>query len=609
METIALYLAKSVVWITGFAAIYYVFLRNERFFVTNRIFLISGIISSLLLPLLTLTYHVDLPAPAAIRADSPEAVSLIPAEHGLIPDIGTVLITLYIIGAAVVAFLFVYKSRAVIRSAKRAEVISHSPVKILRTDEYPVSFSFFSWVFVNPSVSDAETREIVNHEMVHISQKHWADLVLGEVLCTLQWFNPLSWTYIHFMRQNHEFLADEGALQRSHDPAIYRAALLNQVMGVPLFSLSNSFNYSLTKKRFTMMKNIVTSPYRKLRVLLILPVMAAILVAFARPEYRYIQGGEEKKDSSDRLFQDKTVRGIVVQQNGTPLERATIVAQGTTIGTMTDSKGAFTLSRIPEGTNLIVSYIGFSSKVVKPEYSKEIRIVLLRDTLNLPAVQTPPPPPPPPPPFSLKDIPKTTLVIIDGTETSVDLAKLDPDKFAAVILWQGESAITKFGDKGKNGVLELRTKKAAGVSDDDITYYAKPKINKTIIDTVKNSNTDYIKVTEVKEEKPGDKNTFVIVEEMPSFPGGQEALYSWISSNIKYPAIAYKNGIKGQVIVIFVVKTDGSIGNVSIFKGVDPALDNEAIRVVNSMPRWKPGVQSGRKVDVYMKVPIDFKLN
>jgi len=253
METIALYLLKSVAWTAGFSAVYYLFLRNERFFLINRIYLISGIIASVFLPLLSISYSVEIPAPLDVQAGSPEVFSVLQTQESWFPGINSVLITLYITGAFVVTFLFALKSRAVIKSIKKAEVISASPVKILRTDEITSSFSFFSWIVVNPSVSDIEASEIVNHEMVHIRQRHWADLVLGELLCILQWFNPLSWIYIHFIRQNHEFLADEGALQRSNDPAVYRAALLNQVIGLPVFSLSNSFNYSLTKKRFKMM--------------------------------------------------------------------------------------------------------------------------------------------------------------------------------------------------------------------------------------------------------------------------------------------------------------------------------------------------------------------
>ena len=182
----------------------------------------------------------------------------------------------------------------VLRSIKKSEIISFDPVKLIKTPDYTSSFSFFSYVFVNPSITDVETKEIVNHELVHIRQKHWVDLVLVELLCILQWFNPLVWIYVRFIRQNHEYLADEEALQRTSDPAIYRATLLNQLVGAPVVSLANSFNYSLNKKRFNMMKNIISSPYRKMKILLILPVFAIVFYAFAKPDYRYKYADESK---------------------------------------------------------------------------------------------------------------------------------------------------------------------------------------------------------------------------------------------------------------------------------------------------------------------------
>lgn len=101
---------------------------------------------------------------------------------------------------------------------------------------------------------------------------------------------------------------------------------------------------------------------------------------------------------------------------------------------------------------------------------------------------------------------------------------------------------------------------------------------------------------------------FDVVEEMPSFPGGQGALMSYLASNIKYPVVAQENGVKGRVIVSFVVERDGSISDVRVARSVDPSLDREAQRVVKSMPRWKPGKQNGSAVRVKYTVPVVFRL-
>ena len=101
---------------------------------------------------------------------------------------------------------------------------------------------------------------------------------------------------------------------------------------------------------------------------------------------------------------------------------------------------------------------------------------------------------------------------------------------------------------------------------------------------------------------------FDVVEEMPSFPGGQGALMSYLASNIKYPVVAQENGVQGRVIVSFVVERDGSISDVKVARSVDPSLDREAQRVVKSMPRWSPGKQNGSTVRVKYTVPVVFRL-
>ena len=109
--------------------------------------------------------------------------------------------------------------------------------------------------------------------------------------------------------------------------------------------------------------------------------------------------------------------------------------------------------------------------------------------------------------------------------------------------------------------------------------------------------------------KPEVSNkVFDVVEEMPSFPGGQGALMSFLNSNIKYPVVAQENGVQGRVIVGFVVERDGSITDVKVMRSVDPSLDREAQRVVKAMPRWKPGKQNGSAVRVKYTVPVVFRL-
>ncbi|MCQ2194210.1 MAG: TonB family protein [Paludibacteraceae bacterium] len=115
-------------------------------------------------------------------------------------------------------------------------------------------------------------------------------------------------------------------------------------------------------------------------------------------------------------------------------------------------------------------------------------------------------------------------------------------------------------------------------------------------------------VVEQPVEEEQIEEIFTIVEEKPSFPGGDKALMEYLSKNIKYPTIAAESGIKGRVTVSFVVNKDGKIVDVQVVRGVHESLDKEAVRVVQSMPAWKPGKQSGKPVRARYTLPVMFKL-
>ena len=103
-----------------------------------------------------------------------------------------------------------------------------------------------------------------------------------------------------------------------------------------------------------------------------------------------------------------------------------------------------------------------------------------------------------------------------------------------------------------------------------------------------------------------NQNVFDQVEEMPEFPGGMPALIEFLQTNIKYPKDAVKQDVGGRVMVMFVVETDGSISNVRVARKVFPSLDEEAVRVVKAMPKWKPGKEKGRAVRVNFTLPVVF---
>ncbi len=595
MEALALYLVKSVAWLTGFALVYILFLRDERFFELNRLFLLSGILAALVFPFITVSYRVMLPAVSDSQAEIQIAGAVQNTTVSISkPDFHLVLLYLYLSGLLFVAFMIIKQGRSLLKVISKAGIDTSHPVKLVKTADYESAFSFFSYVFVNPSVTEIEMREIMNHEMVHIRQKHWFDLMLVQLLCVLQWFNPVIWIYIRLVRQNHEYIADKVALQRTSDPAIYRAALLNQIVGSPVISLVNSFNYSVNKKRFTMMKNIISSPYRKMKILFILPVFAIVFYAFAKPDYQYAQQKDNPGiQNSVAKTSDKKINGTVVEESGSPLPGASVIVMGTTLGASSDSKGKFSIINVPDESAIVVSFVGYKSKVIKANFVKDMTIAMVKDTISYLKSSVgvpPPPPPPPPPPVKIKDTNggPPPLVVLDGAIKDIDVEAIDPETIASINVLKDKSATDKYGDKGKNGVIEITSKTKAAVAE-------KKKVSA-------------VEAAEQLSDQKANNDLFVVIEELPEFPGGgREALKSWISENLKYPGEAYNKKIMGSVNVGFLVTASGKIMDVKVINSVNPLLDAEAKRVISSMPDWKPGTQKGKPVPVQMKVQVEFK--
>jgi protein TonB len=137
------------------------------------------------------------------------------------------------------------------------------------------------------------------------------------------------------------------------------------------------------------------------------------------------------------------------------------------------------------------------------------------------------------------------------------------------------------------------------VETEDININAEVEQNEVI--------EEYV-APEVVEEEVVEQEIFQIVEEMPSFPGGEAELMKYVGSHIKYPQIARETGIQGRVFVSFVVEPDGSISNVKLLRGIGGGCDEEAMRVIKSLPKWKPGKQRGKAVRVSYQIPVFFKL-
>ncbi len=427
METTLQLILRVSIGSALFYAFYALLLRQTTFFRLNRVYLLAAILLPVLFAVFPLQYTVLVKgsAPAQtedwgelFKASNPiPDDQLLPADNGL--SWSSVLIAVYATG------LFLLAMRLLLQSIKPIRLIlTH---KKERTGSYPivenrhfsVPFSFFNHIFIHPEYHKQEDLDVIlAHEEVHIRERHWIDLLVIELFTLAFWFNPISWLLEQAIKQNHEYLADHGVLCRGQSPARYQLLLVNQLMGMQVLGLSNNLNFALGPTRLNMMKKQKTSRKQLLRFGLLFPVVAGLLFAFAKPEYK-TQGKTQELETQNTSLAVTTkkqivITGIVVDEKGEPLPGASIVMRGTTTGTVADMDGKFQLT-VPENSRgFDASFVGYETKentisIEQKEKSTE-KSVTLKFVMEraVTAISTEyhegdiPPPPPPPVPDEMK---------------------------------------------------------------------------------------------------------------------------------------------------------------------------------------------------------------
>ena len=186
------------------------------------------------------------------------------------------------------------------------------------------------------------------------------------------------------------------------------------------------------------------------------------------------------------------------------------------------------------------------------------------------------------------------LFIIDGKkQTKEQLLALDSKTIDHIDVLKDKAAVELYGEEGKNGVVIVTTKGKKALT------HGNAKVD----------STKEAEVVVAEAVDPAYEKVFDVVEQMPEFIGGQAELMKFLAENVHYPEAAYKVGKQGRVIVTFIVEADGSVSNAKIVKKVSDELDAEALRVIGTMPKWKPGMQNGKAVRVKYTIPITFRLS
>ena len=549
------YFLKINVAIALFYAFYRLFFYKDTFFTWRRTALLCFFAVSAIVPLFNIQTWIEQQEPMAAMADLYATVVL--PELTLTPQPETDWKQLladgigiaYWLVVALLAARFLVQLTGIIRLGRRCptQKIDDTTVHLLPRPEGP--FSFFRWIFVYPDAhTGEELHEILTHERTHARQWHSIDVMIGELACIVCWFNPFAWLMKREIRTNLEYMADEKVLETGHDSRTYQYHLLGLSHHKAAATIYNSFNVLPLKKRITMMNKRRTRAIGRTKYLMFLPLAALLMIV-------------SNIEAVARATQKITAE---VMEAVTPAETPEVQPQPENIAPLPKQEpDNIAPSSQPE---MNVAPIPQQEKSKKVTYKGKI----VDDEAGNP----------------ISDV----KIIIDHKYQSITKSTVNAQGEFRIETSPEASILFEYSGKdGKTLARMCRPAELAKMDPDNMVIELIP------VNIIKSNVTD--------------DDVYEVVENMPEFPnGGMGELMKYLSANIRYPEAAHKAGIQGRVTVQFVVGKDGSIGNVSILRGVNADLDAEAIRVISSMPKWKPGTQKGEPVKVKYTVPVMFRL-
>jgi TonB family protein len=377
------YTLKASISLTVLYLFYWLVLRRDTHFNMNRTVLLFSVVVSMVLPSIPTHSFMRLSVMEKLPAFH---IDLSPGRSFILPvmtvapeapiNYWKILTIVYIAGIILVFARLIYQAiflHAISRLSEKTEYDGYTIV-FMNTDIIP--FSYFNRIFIpSTRIDEGSFGSIVAHEKSHLNQGHYVDLFIVEILTMLQWFNPVVWFYEKSIKEVHEYLADEAVLNSGSNQGKYQALLVNQALGGPVFILTNQFNQSLIKKRIMMMKKMKSSRMAQFKVLLILPLIAGLLLAFTsqRPNIK----------ASSNVVSIQVTGSITDRTTGKPIPGSAVIIKGTTIGTVTLAEGSYKIIVNNSNDVLVYSHIGYRTQEIQVGSNTKINVQLEQDILTL----------------------------------------------------------------------------------------------------------------------------------------------------------------------------------------------------------------------------------
>jgi TonB family protein len=557
------YLLLVNFYLVLFFGFYVLLLRRETFFQLNRIYLVAASLLSFFIPLiqsdwvknLFITQQVQQTIYSPVMAYN---ITFAPTQDVL--TIGEVLNVLYI---SVTLFL-------VLRLLWQLIILK----KAIEKPEPSAAYSFFKKISLGKDLADNDL--IAAHEQVHAKQWHSVDVMIIETVMIINWFNPVVYLYRFAIKFIHEFIADRNVVQAGTDKADYALLLLSQTFEVQTHNLATPFyNHSLLKERILMLQKSRSQRIALAKYGLSAPLFILMLI-FSSATVSNSKAVKVINKKAETVFAKPAAETISVISNAEIPPQPSIAIDEPTLANTGDG--------MDEVNTDTVKNVKIIPEAQQPSFpgGQDKFAEFLSKTVKYPAEDK-----------ANKTEGRVIVQFVVGRDGTVSQVKALSEIGGSTKAMQAEA----------ERVMNLSPKwnPAREALDKPVSVMYHIPLNFTL------NQSNATALTSQPAGSVSDK-TFAAVEVMPTFPGGLDKFYEFISKNIRYPEKMKAKNIQGKAFIEFIIEEDGVLSNFKIIREPGYGAGEEAVRVLSLSPKWNPGIQNGQAVRVKYTVPIMFSL-
>ena len=537
MGVFFIYILKSSVCLVLFYLFFRLLLSKETFHRFNRMALLGVLFFSLLIPCIKVTTRHQVEVQQAVLSIEQlllmAELEVTSANVGAVqetPAISWVQIVLlvYLAGILFLACRNIYSLICLFRliHSGKHEKLEKGVTLVVHNQEI-APFSWMKYIVISRKDLEENGREILIHEMAHIHHRHSVDLLVADICIFFQWFNPGAWLLKQELQNVHEYEADETVINEGVNAKEYQLLLIKKAVGTRLYSMANSFNHSKLKKRITMMLKEKSNPWARLKYLYVLPLAAIAVTAFARPEIseKVEEISAVKVNDLAEIVEKKSEENVVKELVDTTKNKVVVVGYRTekkdSVLTSGKKKVAISVQGISDEGKPLVIINGKESdrevvNALNPECIESVSVIGPEKAIKVYGekakdgvmdIKLYSEKKFAPRKIEIEGINKTRLdafnsgakswgatfrsadggkplVIIDGKEATGDdpLANISPDRIRSISVLKDKTALAAYGDKGKNGVIEVNLLVKEEYQARQISIRA---INDTVTSTIK----------------------------------------------------------------------------------------------------------------------------